>query len=119
MVFLRVFRPIFAPLILLASCGGGEDTSASVFVYRSLEKVQCESGGRTLGELRAVLESNGVGIRSSFCAAVFDRPPAQCGMPAVIEGVFEISEARLGAAQYLGYSSGPPFASRASEGACP
>jgi len=99
--------PILA-CVLLSSCFIGvvvDDRGATVLVYESNGKRQCEPAAISPQQSARKLENAGVDVRGSSCAVLTTIAfPAVCGAPSGELVVHEIFESKLATAEQVGFT---------------
>ena len=90
-------------LLTLSACGGGGDSS--VTVYKSRGTVNCGGAGLTITMLERQLADAGVKVNGSSCGTDGLSHPAACDVADGRIGIFYVPENQLAAATAAGFTS--------------
>src|SRR5690349_8056169 len=89
---------------VLAGCGGGDDPSPPVSVFKSLGSVQCTGGGTSVAALQQQLAAAGVNALAASCGDDGLAHVTVCGATDGRIGIVDIPAAQLDAAAALGFA---------------
>ncbi|MFN7726269.1 MAG: hypothetical protein ACK5QH_14475 [Rubrivivax sp.] len=94
-----------APRAASAAAPAAPAKAARVWVLRATGGRQCEAGGATLAEHRAVLQAAGVAVTAERCANDGRMRVAMCGASDGRLNALEVPAAALAQAQKLGFQA--------------
>lgn len=107
MIEMRIFTSSLLVLYSLTACGGNGGESSpfgKTSVFKSMNTVQCGSGGLSLSALQDQLSAANVPVSSAACGNGGQAQPALCGAPDGNIGIFEIPSEKVSVASAAGFA---------------